>query len=106
MVLCLPVNVVVCVILSVVVCPGVVLYEGTRASGVGMTGWDWTVAIFLTEAVGVGTSVAAVPPGVTVPTVSVLGAGGSEVPNLVAGVAVRPGLQISWAVDANIDAQL
>ena len=71
-----------------------------------MTGWDQTVAIFLTEAMGVCASVTAVPPGVAVPAVAVLGAGGSEVPNLVAGVAARPGLQISWAVDANIDAQL
>ena len=51
---------------------------------------------------GVCASVTAVPPGVTVPAVAVLGAGGSEVPNLVAGVATRPGLEVSWAVDANM----
>ena len=102
MVLCLPVNVVVGVILSVVVRPGVVRYEGARASGIGMTGWDWAVAIFLTEAVGVGASVTAVSPGVTVATISVLGTGGSEVPNLVAGVAACPGLKVSWAVGANM----
>jgi hypothetical protein len=57
-----------------------------------MTGWDWTAAIFLTEVMGVCASVTTVPPGVTVPTVAVLGAGGSEMPHLVAGVAAHPGL--------------
>ena len=92
MVLCLPVDVVVRIILAIVVCPGVILYKGARAPGVGMTGWNRTAAIFLTEAMGVCASVTTVPPGVTVPTVAVLGAGGSEVPHLVAGVAARPGL--------------
>ena len=100
--MCLPVNVVVGVILSVVVCPGVVLYKGAWAPGVGMTGWDRTVTIFLTEAMGVCASVTAVPPGVAVPTVVVLGAGGSEVPNLVTGAATRPGLEVSWAGSANM----
>ena len=102
MVLCLPVNVVVCVILSIVVCPGVILYKEAWASVVRMTGWDGAAAIFLTEAMGIGTGVAAVPPGVAVPAVAVLGAGGSEMPNLVAGVATRPGLEVSWAVGANM----
>jgi uncharacterized membrane protein YhiD involved in acid resistance len=92
MVLCLPVNVVVCDILSVVVCPGVVLYKGTRAPGVRVAGWDWAVAIFLTEAVGIGTGMTAVPPAVAVSTVVVFGAGGSKMPHLVAGIAVHLGL--------------
>ena len=92
MVLCLPVNVIVCVVLSIVVCPGVVLYKGARAPGVKVAGWDWAVAIFLTEAVGIGAGMTTVPPGVAVSTVAVLGAGGSEMPHLVAGVAARPGL--------------
>ena len=75
MVLCLPIDVIVGVVLSVVVCPRVVFYEGTRASGIGVTGWDWTVAILLTEAVGVGAGVTAMSPGVAVPAVAVLGAG-------------------------------
>ena len=91
MVLCLPVNVVICVVLSIVVCPGVVLYEGARAPGVRVTGWDWAVAIFLTEAVGIGAGMTVVPLAVAVSTVVVLGAGVSEVPHLVAGVAARPG---------------
>ena len=91
MVLCLPVNVVVCVVLSVIVCPGVVLYKGAWAPVVSMASWDWATTIFLTEAVGVGASIATVSPGVAVSTVAVLGAGGSEVPHLVAGVAARPG---------------
>ena len=102
MVLCLPVNVVICVVLSIVVCPGVVLYKGARAPGVGMTSWDRTAAIFLAEAMGVCASVTTVPPGVAVPTVAILGAGGSEMPHLVAGVATRPGLEVSWAVGANM----
>ena len=102
MVLCLPIDVVVCIVLSIVVCPGVVLYKGARAPGVGMTGWDWTVAIFLTEAMGVCASVTVVPPGVTVPTVAVLGAGGGEMPYLVTGIAARPGLEVSGAVSANV----
>jgi hypothetical protein len=102
MVLCLPVNVVVCVVLSIVVCPGVVLYKGARAPVVGMTGWDRTTAIFLTETVGVCASVTTMPPGVAVPTVVVLGTGGGEMPNLVTGVATRPGLEVSWAGGANM----
>ena len=67
-----------------------------------MAGWDRTAAIFLTEVMGVRASVAAMPPCVAVPTVAVLGAGGSEVPDLVAGATTRPGLEVSWAVDANM----
>ena len=102
MVLCFPVDVVVCVVLSIVVCPGVVLYKGTRASGVAVADWDRAVAIFLTKAMGVRASVTAVPPGVAVPAVAVLGAGGSVMPNLVAGVATRPSLEVSGAVGANM----
>ena len=67
-----------------------------------MTGWDQTVAIFLTKVMGFHASVTAVPPGVAVPAVAVLGAGGSKMPNLVAGVAMHPGLEVSWAVGANM----
>ena len=67
-----------------------------------MTGWDRAAAIFLTEAVGVRASVATMPPRVAVPTVAVLGAGGSVVPDLVTGAATRPGLEVSWAVNANM----
>ena len=102
MVLCLPVNVIVCVVLPIVVCPGVVLHEGAWAPEVGVTGWDRAAAIFLTEAMGVGASVTAMPPGVAVPIVAVLGAGGSEMPNLVTGAATRPGLKVSWAGGANM----
>ena len=94
MVLCLPINVVIGVVLPVVVCPGVVVYEGARAPGVGVAGWDWTAAILFTKAVGVCASITAVSPGVAVPAVAVLGAGGSEVPKLVTGVATCPGLEV------------
>ena len=67
-----------------------------------MAGWDRAAAIFLTEAMGVRASVAAMPPRVAVPTVAVLGAGSSEMPNLMAGAATRPGLEVSWAVGANM----
>ena len=67
-----------------------------------MTGWDWAAAIFLTEAMGVRAGVAAMPPRVAVPTVAVLGAGGSEVPDLMAGAATCPGLEVSGAVSANM----
>ena len=100
--MCLPVNVVICIVLPIVVCPGVILYKGARAPGVRVASWDWAVAIFLTEAVGIGAGMTAVPPGVAVPTVAVLGAGGSEMPNLVAGVATHSGLEVSWAVSADM----
>ena len=102
MVLCLPIDVIVGVVLSVVVCPGVVFYEGARASGVAVAAWDRTATILLTEAVGVGASVTAVSPGVAVPAVAVLGAGGSEMPHLVTGVATRPGLEVAWAIGTNM----
>ena len=102
MVLCLPVNVIVCVVLSVIVCPRVILYKGVRAPSVRVAGWDWAVTILLTEAVGVSAGVTTVPPAVAVPTVAVLGAGGSEMPHLVAGIAVCPGLKVSWAVDTDV----
>ena len=102
MVLCLPINVVVRVVLSVVVCPWVVLYEGARAPVVPVTGWDGAAAIFLTEAVGIGAGMTVVPPGVAVPTVAVLGAGGSEMPHLVAGVAARPGFKVPRAIGTDV----
>ena len=74
MILCLPVNVVIGVVLSVVVCPGVILYEGAWAPGVGVTEWDRAAAILLTEAMGVGASVTAMSPRVAIPTVAILGA--------------------------------
>ena len=67
-----------------------------------MAGWDRAATILLTKAMGFCASVTAVPPGVAVPAVAVLGAGGSEMPNLVAGVATRPGLKVSGAVGANM----
>ena len=51
---------------------------------------------------GFRASITTVPPGVTVPAVAVLGAGGSEVPQLVTGVATRPGLEVAWAVCTNV----
>ena len=102
MVLCLPVNVVICIVLSIVVCPGVVLYKGARAPGVRVAGWDWAVAIFLTEAVGISTGMATMPPAVAVSAVAVLGAGSSEMPNLVAGVATRSGLEVLWTVGTDV----
>ena len=102
MILCLPVNVIVCVVLSIVVCPGVVLPKGTRAPGVKVAGWDWAAAIFLTEAVGVGAGISAVSPGVAVSTVAVLGAGVSEVPYLVAGVATCPSFKIPRAIGTDV----
>ena len=74
MVLCLPVNVIIHIVLSIVVCPRVIFHKGIRAAGVEMTSWDWAVMILLTEAVGVGVGVAAVSPAVAVPAVVVLGA--------------------------------
>ena len=44
----------------------------------------------------------AVPPAVAVSTVAVLGAGGSEMPHLVAGVAVHPGLKVSRAIGTDV----
>ena len=67
-----------------------------------MAGWDWAAAILLTKVVGISAGVTAVSPGVAVPAVAVLGAGGSEVPNLVAGIATRLGLEVSGAVGANM----
>ena len=51
---------------------------------------------------GVHASVAAMPPRIAVPTVAVLGAGGGEMPDLMASAATRPGLEVSWAVNANM----
>ena len=67
-----------------------------------MAGWDRAATIFLTEAMGVRASVAAMPPRVAVPTVEVLGAGGSVVPDFVTGAATRSGLEVSGAVSANM----
>ena len=43
-----------------------------------------------------------VPPAVAVPTVAVLGAGGSEVPHLVADIAACPSLKVSWAIGTDV----
>ena len=67
-----------------------------------MAGWDRAATIFLTEAMGVRAGVAAMPPRVEIPTVAVLGAGGCEVPDFVTGAATCPGLEVSWAVNANM----
>ena len=100
--MCLPVNVVICIVLSIIVCPRVILYEGVRAPGVGVAGWDWAVAILLTEAVGVSAGMTTMSPAVAVPTVAVLGATGGEMAHLVAGVAACPGLEVSVAVGADM----
>ena len=60
------------------------------------------MTFLLTEAVGIGAGMTVVPPAVAVSTVAVLGAGGSEMPHLVAGIAARPGLQVPWAVSADM----
>ena len=101
-VLRLPVNVIVCLVLSVVVCPRIVLYKGVRAPRVRVAGWDWAVTILLTEVVGVGAGVTAMSPTVTVPAVVVLGAAGGEMANLVAGVAACPGLEVPWTVGVDM----
>ena len=98
--MCLPINVVVCVVLSVEICPGVVLCKGAWAPGVGVAGWDRAAAIFLTEAMRVRARIAAMSPRVAVPAVAVLGAGSSVMPEFVTGVATRPGLEVSGAVSA------
>ena len=67
-----------------------------------MAGWDWAVAIFLTEVVGIGAGMTAVPPAVTVSVVAVLGATGGEMPDLVAGVATCPGFKVPWAFGMDV----
>ena len=89
-VLCLPVDIIVCIVLSIVVCPRVVLYKGARAPGIKVAGWDWATMILLVEAVGVDAEVAAMSPAVAVPAVVVLVAIGGEVANLMTGVAAGP----------------
>ena len=101
-VLHLPVNVVICIVLSLVVCPRVVLFKGARAPGVGVAGGDWAATILLTEAVGISAGVTAVSPAVAVPAVAVLGATGGEMANLVTSVAVCLGFEVSWAVGTDM----
>ena len=91
MVLCLSVDVIVCIVLSVIVCPKVIGHKGVRAAGVEVTSWDWAATILLAEAVGVSAGVTAMSPAVAVPAVVVLGATRSEVANLVTGAAAHPG---------------
>ena len=67
-----------------------------------MAGWDWAAAILLTEVVGVGAGMTTMSPAVAVPAVMVLGATGGEMANLVAGIAARPSLKVSWAIGANM----
>ena len=67
-----------------------------------MAGRDWAVMILLTEVVGVRAGMTAVSPAVAVSAVAVLGAGGSEVPHLVAGVATRSGLKVPWAIGTDV----
>ena len=69
---------------------------------VAVATWDRAATIFLTEAMGVRASVAAMPPCVAIPTVAVLGAGGSVMPDFVTGAATRPGLEVSGAVSADM----
>ena len=67
-----------------------------------MAGRDRAATILLTKAMGIRASVTTVSPGVAVPAVAVLGAGGSVMPNLVAGIATCPGLDVPGAVGANM----
>ena len=67
-----------------------------------MAGWDWAVTILLTEAVRVSAGMTAMSPAVAVPTIAVLGATGGEMANLVTGIAAHSGLEISWAVGADM----
>ena len=89
--MCLPVNVIVHVIWSIIVCPRVIVHKGVRAVGVEVTSWDWAAMILLTKVVGVCAGVTLMSPAVAVPAVVVLGATRSEVANLVTGAAARPG---------------
>ena len=56
----------------------------------------------ITKVVGVGTEERMVFPAVAVHAVLVLGARGSEMPDLVASVAMRPGLNVLRAVGMNV----
>ena len=67
-----------------------------------MAGWDRAAAIFLTEAMRVRARIAAMSPRVAVPAVAVLGAGIGVMSDFVTGTATRPGLEVPWAVSANM----
>ena len=71
----LPINVLICIILSIIVCPRVIVLEGARAPGVGVTGWDWATMVVLAEAVGFGAGVTPMSPTIAVAAIVVLGAG-------------------------------
>ena len=89
-VLCLPVNVFIRVILSIVVCPEVVVLKRVGAPGVRVAGWDWAAAVLLAEVMGVHAGITSMSPGVAIATVVVLVAIGGEVANLMTGVAAGP----------------
>ena len=89
-VLCLPVNVFVRVILSIIVCPGVIILKWAGAPGVRVAGWDWAVVVLLAEAMGVCAGITSMSPGVAIATVVVLVAIGGEVADLMTGVAAGP----------------
>ena len=67
-----------------------------------MAGWDRAAAVFLAEAMRVRARIAAMSPHVAVPAVAVLGAGSGVMPDFVTGTATRPGLEVPWAVSANM----
>ena len=102
MVLCFPVDVLVCIVLSIIVCPRVVLYKEARAPGVEVAGWDWTTMILLAKAMWVGAGVTVMSPAVAVSAVVILGAARHEVANLVTGAALCPSLQVVWAISTDV----
>ena len=56
----------------------------------------------LTKMVGVGAEERAMSPCVAVHTILVLGARGSEMPNFMTSIAVRPGLKVVGAIGMNV----
>ena len=63
---------------------------------------DWAGSSFLAKMVRVGAVEQAVSPCVAIHAVLVLGAGGSEMPNLMTSVASGPGLEVLGASGANV----
>ena len=63
---------------------------------------DWTRTGPLAKAVGVGAEERTMTPGVAIHAVSVLRARRSEMPDLVTGIAVRPGFKVFGAVGTNV----
>ena len=63
---------------------------------------DWTRTSPLAKVVGVGAEERAMSPCVAVHTILVLGARGSEMPDLVTSIAACPGLKVLGAVGTNM----